>query len=95
MFGILVSALNVALGFIFKQVIIKFCVLFALYFVIQAMVSVLAGFLPDPAGMNGALSSIASGTWWFLDLVGFSTGASMVMSAMAYRFLIRRLPVIG
>ena len=95
MFGILVSAFNTALGFVFRQIIIKFVVLFALYFVIQAFLSVLSGFIPNPANMTSGLSGIAAGSWWFMDLFGFSQGASMVVTSLAYRFLIRRIPVIG
>lgn len=95
MFGILVSAFNVALGFLLRQVVVKFVVLFALYFVIQTFVSVLAGFLPNVSTLNGAFGGIAAGTWWFLDLFAFSQGLPMVITAFAYRFLIRRLPVIG
>lgn len=95
MFGILSSAFNVVLGFVFRQVIIKFMVLFALFFVIQALVGVLAGFLPSVSQLSGALGSIPAGIWWFLDLLAFTQGAPMIVTAMAYRFLIRRLPVIG
>jgi hypothetical protein len=95
MFGILVSAINVMLGFVFRQLVIKFVVLFALYFVVQTFVSVLGGFLPNVTSLNGAFGGIASGTWWFLDLFAFSQGFPLVVSAFAYRFLIRRIPVIG
>lgn len=95
MFGILVSALNVALGFLLRQLVVKFVVLFALYFVVQAFVSVLGGFLPNVSTLNGAFGGIAAGTWWFLDLFAFSQGLPLVITAFAYRFLIRRLPVIG
>lgn len=95
MYGILVSAFNTILGWIFQQVVVKFIVLFALYFVIQAFVSTLGSFIPDPSSMTGALSGLASGTWWFLDLFAFSQGASMIVTALVYRFLIRRIPLIG
>jgi Protein of unknown function (DUF2523) len=95
MFGILLSAFNTALGFVFRQVIVKFVVLFALYFVIQAFVSVLSGFIPTPANISSGLSGIASGSWFFMDLFGFSQGAPMIVTSLAYRFLIRRIPVIG
>jgi hypothetical protein len=95
MYGILVSALNTIVGWIFKQVVVKFVVLFALYFVIQAFVSTLGGFIPSPAGLTSGLSGLASSTWWFLDLFAFSQGAPMVLTAMVYRFLIRRIPLIG
>lgn len=95
MFGILLSALNTVLGFVFQQVVVKFLVLFALFFVIQAFVSTLGSFLPDPASLTGALGSLTAGMWWFLDLFAFSQGAALVVTAMVYRFLIRRIPLIG
>ena len=95
MFGILLSAFNTVLAWVFQQLVVKFVVLFALYFVIQAFVSTLGSFIPSPAGMTGALSGIASGTWWFMDLFAFSQGASLVVTALVYRFLIRRIPLIG
>lgn len=95
MFGILTSAFNVALGFVFRQVVVKFVVLFALFFIIQAFVSTLGTFLPSPASLTGALGGLTSGMWWFLDLFAFTQGASMVVTAMVYRFLIRRIPLIG
>lgn len=95
MFGILISAFNTILAWIFQQVVVKFMVLFALYFVIQAFVSTLGSFIPNPANMTSALAGLASGTWWFLDLFAFSQGASMVVTALVYRFLIRRIPMIG
>lgn len=95
MFGILVSAFNVMLGFVFRQLVVKFVVLFALYFVVQAFVGVLGGFIPDVSTLNGAFGGIAAGTWWFLDLFAFSQGLPLVITAFAYRFLIRRIPLIG
>jgi hypothetical protein len=95
MYGILLSALNVALGFIFRQVVVKFVVLFGLYFVIQEFLSVLVSFLPQASSLSGALAGLSSGMWWFMDLFAFSQGAALVVSALAYRFLIRRIPLIG
>ena len=95
MFGILLSALNAALTWIFQKFVIKFVVLFAVFFVVEALASVLGGFLPQVSSLNGVFSSIPSGIWFFMDLFAFSDGASIVMTAMVYRFLIRRMPVIG
>lgn len=95
MYGILVSAFYTIISFVFRQLIVKFVVLFALFFIISEFVSVLAGFLPSVSSLNGAFSGVTSGMWWFMDLFAFSQGASLVVTALAYRFLIRRLPVIG
>jgi hypothetical protein len=97
MFGILVSAFNVALGFIFRSIIVKFVVFFALFFVVTEFVAVLqsSGLLPSAASLNGVMAGIPAGVWYFLDLFNFSMGFSACVSAMATRFIIRRLPVIG
>ncbi|KAF1035010.1 MAG: hypothetical protein GAK35_04244 [Herbaspirillum frisingense] len=95
MFGILLSALNTIAAFVFRQVVVKFFVLFAIFFIIEAFVGVLGEFIPDPSSLDGALGSLISGMWWFLDLFAFSQGASLVMTASVYRFLIRRIPFIG
>jgi len=97
MFGILVSALNVALGFVFRSVIVKFVIFFALFFVVAGFVEVLqaSGLLPSAGSLNGVFSLIPSSVWYFLDLFKFSLGFSMVVSAYVARFIIRRIPVIG
>lgn len=97
MFGILSSALNAFLGFIFKTVIIKFVVFFTLFFVVQELTAVLvSNLLPSgDGGLTGALGGLSSGMWYFLDLMAFSVGFPMVLSAWVTGFIIRRLPVIG
>lgn len=97
MFGILVSAFNVALGFIFRSIIVKFVVFFGLFFVVTEFVSVLqsSGLLPSAGSINGALGGIPSSVWYFLDLFNFSMGFSALLSAWVARFIIRRIPVIG
>jgi Protein of unknown function (DUF2523) len=95
MYGIMMSVFNVALGFVFKKLIVQFVILFAFYYIIQAFVSVLAGFLPNPSDITGGLGAITSGSWYFMDLFAFSDGASLVVSAVVSRFLIRRIPLIG
>jgi Protein of unknown function (DUF2523) len=95
MYGILLSAFNTILGFVFRQVVVKFVVLFSLYFVIQEFVGALSSLLPSPSSLSSSFAGVTSGMWWFLDLFGFSQGASLVVAAMAARFLIRRIPLIG
>lgn len=95
MFGILLSAFWSVLSFIFTQVVVKFCIMFAVYFLIQDLLPVLGSFIPSPASMSSALAGLDSGTWYFLDLMCFSSGAPLVVTALVYRFLIRRMPLIG
>jgi hypothetical protein len=97
MFGIVLSALNVVLGFVMRSVIGKFFAYFVMYFVTTEFVSVLqgAGILPTAASLAGAFGGIGADVWYFMDLCAFSSGVPLVISAYATRFIIRRIPVIG
>lgn len=95
MFGAFVSALNVALRVLLTSTVAKFFVFFALYFVVHGFVEVIDGMLPSATTLSSGLAGLSAGTWYFLDLMGFSTGAPAVVSAYALRFLIRRIPLIG
>jgi hypothetical protein len=95
MFGILISAFNSILAWIVRSVLVKFCVYFALYFITTEFISVITGLLPSASSVNGALSGIAANTAYFLDVFALPTGLSLVVSAYATRFIIRRIPVIG
>lgn len=95
MFGILLSAFNSVLAWLVRSVLVKFAVFFALYFVTTEFVQVISSMLPTGSAVTGAMASLTSSTWYFLDVFMFQTGLSMVVSAYATRFIIRRIPVIG
>ena len=95
MFGILLSALNTALAWVFRSLLVKFGVFFALYFVTTEFVGFVATLIPNASTVNGPLSGIGAGTWYFMNVFMVTQGLSMVVSAYATRFVIRRLPLIG
>jgi hypothetical protein len=95
MYGIVLSALFSFSGFIFRSVIVKFAVYFALYFITTEFIAIIATLLPTATNLNSAFSGITSGVWYFLDLFAFSQGLPIVLSAVVTRFIIRRIPVIG
>jgi Protein of unknown function (DUF2523) len=95
MYGILLSALFSVSGFIFRSVVIKFTVFFALYFITTEFIAVITSMLPSVSILNNAFVNIGTGVWYFLDLFAFSQGLPLVLSAMVTRFIIRRLPIIG
>ncbi len=95
MYGILLSALNTVLAWVVRSLLVKFILYFALYFVSSEFVGFVAALVPDGSAVNGALGGIASATWYFLDVFSIQTGLSLVVSAYATRFIIRRLPIIG
>lgn len=95
MFGILLSALNVVLGFVFRSIIAKFFLFFGLYFVTSEFVPVLIGLLPGVGGLNSDFQSMPSSVAYFLRVFMLPQGLSMVFSAYVTRFMIRRVPLIG
>lgn len=95
MFGILLSALNSILGWVFRSLLVKFALFFALYFITSEFVGFIAALLPNASSINGTLSGITVGTWFFLDAFQLPMGISALVSAYSTRFIIRRMPVIG
>lgn len=95
MFGILLSALNSVLGWVFRGVVVKFVVFTALYLVVAELVGAMTSWLPTGAALTSAFAGIGAGTWYFLDLFAFSVGLPLLISAFVTRFIIRRIPVIG
>ena len=95
MFGIILSALNSVIGWIFRSIVIKFGLFFALFFVTTEFTGFVASLVPESSSVTGLFGNIAAGTWYFLDVFSIGTGMSLVISAYATRFIIRRLPIIG
>lgn len=95
MFGIFLSALNSVLGWVFRSLLVKFGVFFALYFITTEFVGLIVQLIPDAGSVNSTMSAIGSGTWYFLNVFQVTQGLSLVVSAYATRFVIRRIPVIG
>jgi hypothetical protein len=95
MFGILLSALNSVLGWVFRSLLVKFGLFFALFFITSEFAGFIASLLPDASSLNGTLSNIPASTWFFLDAFQLPFGLSALVSAYTTRFIIRRIPVIG
>ncbi len=95
MYGIFLSALNVALGFLIRSILVKFVVYFALFFVVTEFISILSPLLPSGAALTSSLGGIPGAVWYFLDLFNVSIGIPILLSAWVMRFIIRRIPVIG
>lgn len=95
MFGIVLSALFSALGFLLRSVLVKFVVFFALFFVTTEFVALVVPMLPGASSLTQAFQAQVPGVWYFLDLFKVGTGISACLSAFVTRFIIRRIPVIG
>ncbi|MFM9435743.1 uncharacterized membrane protein (DUF485 family) [Janthinobacterium sp. CG_23.3] len=95
MWVLLLAAVNTAIGFILRSVVVKFGVFFALFFIVTEFVALLVPMLPTAAGLSGSLAGIPGGVWYFLDLFNVTAGIPIILSAFVTRFVIRRIPVIG
>ena len=95
MFGLILSALNSVLAWVFRSILVKFAVYFALYFVTTEFVAVVQTWIPDGRSVSTAFESLSSDVWYFLTLFAIPQGIPMVLSAYVTRFAIRRIPVIG
>lgn len=97
MFAILASAFNVALGWVFRVVVLKGMV-FGLFLLITTeltsyMVSKLAG--TSVGGLGSAFGSLSSGVLWLMHVCRMETGLPMILAATVTAFAIRRLPFVG
>lgn len=95
MFGIVLSALNVVLGFLVRSILVKFVFFFGLYFVTSEFVPVLSSLLPNSNFLSSAFGNIPASMGYFLHMFMVPQGISMILSAYVTRFVIRRIPVIG
>lgn len=95
MFSLILAALNSMLGFIFRTVVVKFIILFSLYFVVSSFAPVLLNLLPHEFSLDSLLSIIPDYAFYALNIINFPYGFSLCLSAMASRFIIRRIPLIG
>jgi hypothetical protein len=95
MYGILLSSLFSAMAWIFRSVLIKFFMYFALFFVASEFTAYLVPKLPGAAALTQAFSGIPAGVWYVFDLFKLPIGIQLVLAAYVTRFAIRRIPVIG
>lgn len=95
---LILSLFSGLLGFVFKGIVAKFFVFFALFYVTTEFIPVVINlFIPDSLipNLNTLFDLVPSSLWYFLNLIEFPLGISLVISALLARFVIRRLPIIG
>lgn len=86
------------LGFVFKGIVAKFFVFFALFYITTEFIPVVINlFIPQDLKVNfqQLFNSLPNDMWYFLELLEIPFGISLYISAMLARFIIRRIPVIG
>lgn len=98
MFGVIVAAFGRLVGWFFGAGVVKWGFVAVLFGGIALLLELLIDLLPawfTADGLSGATSAFTPEMWYFIDYFQLSTGISLVLSAYAVRFLIRRIPFIG
>lgn len=97
LFGFLASAVNPALQFVLRSAVVKFGTFFALCFITTGFIDVLtnSGILPNARALTNAFVGLPPSVWYWLELLAFPQGIPLVLAAMANRFIIRRIPLLG
>lgn len=97
MYGILVSAFNYLLGWVFRGLVIKFIILSAIYYVVTWIAeSVLNQLDISPlTGLQTVIDALPDGILFFMGVFRFDVGIPLILGAMLTAFIIRRLPIIG
>ncbi|HDL5700272.1 DUF2523 domain-containing protein [Glaesserella parasuis] len=96
--NLILSLLSGLLGFVFKGVVAKFFVFFALFYVTTEFVpEIINLFVPQELNVNfqTLFNYLPNDVWYFLELFKVPFGISLYLSAMVARFIIRRIPIIG
>lgn len=96
--GLILRLFSGFLGFVFKGIVAKFFVFFALFFITTEFIPVVVElFIPENLRVNfqTLFNNLPSDMWYFLELLKVPFGVTLFISAMLARFIIRRIPVIG
>ncbi|EIF38655.1 DUF2523 family protein [Haemophilus parainfluenzae] len=96
--GLILRLFSGFLGFVFKGIVAKFFVFFALFFITTEFIPVVIElFIPENLRVNfqTLFNNLPSDMWYFLELLKVPFGVTLFISAMLARFIIRRIPVIG
>ena len=96
--GWIVTLFSGFLGFVFKRLVAKVFVFFALFFITTEFIPVVIElFIPENLRVNfqTLFNNLPSDMWYFLELLKVPFGVTLFISAMLARFIIRRIPVIG
>lgn len=96
--GLILRLFSGFLGFVFKGIVAKFFVFFALFSITTEFIPVVIElFIPENLRVNfqTLFNNLPSDMWYFLELLKVPFGVTLFISAMLARFIIRRIPVIG
>jgi len=90
------AAIYTAMGFLLRSIVVKFVLLFGLFYVVQEFIPVLLSIVNvSPLPLVNLFAQLPDSVWYFLNLFQVPSGISLMVSAIITRFIIRRIPVIG
>jgi hypothetical protein len=89
--------LTAFLAFVFRQIVVKFLVLAAVFAVVAMFLPMVWNLVAPYAGikLGDYFSALPGGVWYFLDFARLDVGLPLIFSAIIARFTIRRLPFVG
>ncbi|HBA9837776.1 TPA: DUF2523 domain-containing protein [Escherichia coli] len=95
MWAILLAAVNTAIAFVFRTVVIKFVLFTAVYLFISEILPLIISRLPSAGNISDLFSRLPSGVLWLLHVFSVDVVLPVVVSAMFTRFFIRRIPFLN
>lgn len=95
MYALLAAAARYLIGTLVTQIVIKFVLFTALYVFVSEATEVMISWLPSISNLDGALGALTPEIAFFLNLLNFQQGLSVIISAQALAFAIRRIPLMG
>jgi hypothetical protein len=87
-----------AFSWMFREVLVKFLVMAAVYGVMTELLPLVWGWIAPFIGVDNltvAFAGLTPAMWYGLNWVAFPFGFNLVVSAYIARFFIRRLPFVG
>ncbi len=90
--------LFVVVGWLIREVVVKFLVIAAVYALLVLLVPMAVGYVTpfiSTSSLSSLFAAVPDSVYFFLYFFRIDIGLPLCISAAIARFLIRRLPVIG